>query len=63
MKYWLIPLAAVFVALLIYNNHHLTVSRYELPGITDARIVQLSDLHWALFGRDNCRLVDLVAQQ
>ena len=63
MKYWLIPLAAVFVALLIYNNHHLTVSRYELPGITDARIVQLSDLHWALFGRDNCRLVALVAQQ
>ena len=63
MKYWLIPLALLLLALIFYNNHHLTVSRYELPGITKARIVQLSDLHWALFGRDNCHLVARVAQQ
>ena len=63
MKYWLIPLLLALIAFILFNNHHMTVSRYVLPCITNLRIVQLSDLHWALFGKDNCHLVKKVREQ
>ena len=56
--------AAVLSALL--SRFALTVSRYELtePALDrPIRIVQLTDLHNSEFGRENRRLVELVAEQ
>ncbi len=63
MKYWFVPAGLALLAFLFYSNHHLTVSRFSLPCSEDIRIVQLSDLHWGVFGKDNGRLVDKVRQQ
>ncbi len=48
------------------SQHSLTVSKYELssPKISSSiRIVQLTDLHNAQFGEDNCQLLALVKAQ
>lgn len=58
-----IPLAAAITAWTIYDNFRLTVSRYvvefkELPEEFDGfKIVQVSDLHNARFGREQSRLM------
>ena len=54
-------------ALAADSKYHLQVTRYELrfaalPAALDGyRIVLLSDLHGAYFGRDNARLTEKVA--
>lgn len=59
-------LIAIVGVLLADSNVRLTTTRYEvgaqhLPDSFDGfTIVQLSDLHAAQFGEDNCRLVDAV---
>ncbi len=58
-----IPLAAAAAAWIIYDNLRLTVSRHvvefkELPEEFDGfKIVQVSDLHNARFGREQSRLM------
>ncbi|MBQ8967375.1 metallophosphoesterase [Ruminococcus sp.] len=53
----------------IFQNKHLTVDEYtyknsKVSGEADGfRIVQISDLHNAEFGRDNKRLVEKIAEQ
>lgn len=62
----LAALLIVCAALLMLGKYGLTVSRYEiasdaLPGGFDGfRIVQLSDLHGSVFGKDNERLLKKV---
>ncbi|MDE6733617.1 MAG: metallophosphoesterase [Oscillospiraceae bacterium] len=61
-----IPLAAAIAAWTVYDNFRLTVSRYavafrELPEEFDGfKIVQVSDLHNARFGREQSRLMSAI---
>jgi predicted MPP superfamily phosphohydrolase len=65
----LAALIAVCAALLLLSRYGLEVTRFDvssprLPRSFDGfRIVQLSDLHGAVFGRNNDRLVEKVAAE
>ena len=59
----------LFTALLVDSNARLTVTLYDvnsanLPeGFEGYRIVQLTDLHGAVFGKDNSRLIEKIRDQ
>ena len=59
----------LFTALLVDSNARLTVTLYDvnsanLPeGFEGYRIVQLTDLHGAVFGQDNSRLIEKIRDQ
>lgn len=68
IKRWII-FACVLVVLCCfawYENHHLVVTYYDyesnkiVDGLNGYRIVQISDLHNATFGRDNNKLVSKI---
>lgn len=65
-------LAALMLAtscIVLDSKYNLRAAQYNLPvrnlpaEFDDFRIVQISDLHGASFGRDNERLIELVVQQ
>ena len=59
----MIAFIALIAAELFYSAYSLKVSRYEVesPKLTAAmRIVFLSDLHEREFGKDNCRLLEMI---
>ena len=66
---YVILAAAAIIIYLVFDNRRLSVSRYSLksehlPNAFDAfRIVQLSDVHGARFGKNNRRLLSKVAAQ
>ena len=41
-----------------YQNYHIIVTRYEYKADFNCRIVQISDLHNQLFGKEQKRLID-----
>ena len=53
----------------MYENKHLVVSNYSVKsekfaeGLDGFKIVQISDLHNARFGKENKRLLDLIDNQ
>lgn len=65
----ILVLAALIFALSWYGNKALVVTYYEYEngaktqGMEGYRIVHLSDLHNALFGRENSRLLEMVRNQ
>lgn len=63
-KKWVLILAALLLALFL-GSHRLTVSRYTLRAqvAQPIRIVHLSDLHNAEFGKKNEKLIQLVKEQ
>ncbi|MBR3593910.1 MAG: metallophosphoesterase [Clostridia bacterium] len=71
MKYIILAavLAAVITALIIFDNKRLKISRYtaassRLPAEFDGfKIVQLSDIHGAVFGKENARLLGKISTE
>lgn len=65
LRKWIIRLAILYV-FLYFNNHWLVVSEHmyesdKVPAAFDGlRVVQVSDLHDALFGEGNKRLIDKI---
>lgn len=64
----LLILIAVLILFCFYENHHLTITEYviwkeNLPqAFADYRIVQISDLHNAVFGLDNQKLLGKIRE-
>lgn len=66
-----IAAAAIFAAVCIVcdSKYNIQVTRHELeyeklpPEFDGFRIVHITDLHGSEFGRDNLRLIDMVARQ
>lgn len=57
--------SSIFLYGFLYENHHLTISRYAIDANinSDIRIVQLTDLHNAEFGSHNSALIEMVQEQ
>lgn len=68
IKLSVLLVAALIVGIfLTYENKHLVVTGYEftaegLENFEAYRIVQISDLHNALFGKDNSKLIDRIKE-
>lgn len=61
-----LTLVLLFVTELVYSNYALTISVYivhEEKIASPIRVVFLSDLHGRTFGRDNARLLRIIAEQ
>lgn len=51
-------LMCIFFIFCFYQNYHIIVTKYEYKADFNCRIVQISDLHNQLFGKEQERLID-----
>ena len=51
-------LLCIFFIFCFYQNYHIIVTKYEYKADFNCRIVQISDLHNQLFGKEQERLID-----
>lgn len=65
----LLTLFIIAIAFFIFEDKHLVVSEYIYnsdkvgPELEGLKIVQISDLHNASFGKDNIRLINTINEQ
>lgn len=60
ISYILLFVIILFLFYLIYANKKIKVTNYSFSANENIRIVHLSDIHNDLFGKNNCRLIDVV---